>query len=121
MATKPQTATAFFMKHAGYSVAEGETREQGRRRCAKELAAAERWLMEQPGHTVAWEQDRDYDPADSDVPDMPEIGWGCIVSLNDQDRHASLWSVTFDGDGYPAGNPYARVVVAELAAELMHE
>lgn len=118
MATKAyQSAVAFFYEHAGYSYGPGETREQGRKRGARRLADAERWLMEQPGHTIQWVQDEDYNPADYDCGDMPEIGWGCVITVNGHIE--SLWSITFNGDGYPSGNAYARVVVAELALELM--
>lgn len=73
--------------------------------------------MQQPGFTVEWVQDADYDPSHYDCGDMPDIGWGCVVRANGQTE--SLWAITFDGDGYPNGNPYARVIVAELALELM--
>lgn len=117
--TKRQTAVAFFREHAGYSVAPGETEAQGRTRSAKEYAGAEAWLMAQPGFTVHWEQDEEYNPKDYDVPDMPEIGWVCIVTANGETE--TLCGVTFDDDGYPDGNAYARVVVAELALQLMGE
>lgn len=112
-----ENAVAFFLENAGFSYGPGETAEEGCERCARELAEAEAWLMEQPGHTVEWRQDTDYDPNDYDVPDMPAIGWGCIVTVGEES--SSLWAITFDGDGEPFGNPYARVVVAELASELM--
>ena len=115
--TATSDAVAFFLEYGGYGYnAATETREEGRLRCARGYAAAEAWLVEQPGFTVEWVQDRDYDPADYDVP-VPEVGWGCIVRANG--RTESLWAITFDGDGHPSGNPYARVVVAELASELM--
>lgn len=116
---KPKLAEAerFFYKHAGYSYDPAtETQEEGRVRCAKELAKAEAWLTAQPGFEVEWMEDTDYDPKDYDVP-MPATGWGCIVKVGE--KRESLWGITFDGDGHPSGNPYARVVVAELASELM--
>lgn len=120
--TATQTAIGFFREHAGYGVSPGETEEQGRDSSARTLAQAEAWLVAQPGFTVEWEQDEDYDPRDFDAPDMPEIGWCCLVTVPDGKggRHReSLCGITFDGDGYPTGNAYARVVVAELASELM--
>lgn len=111
-------AVAFFREHGPHSVAPGETDEQGRERSARELADAEAWLVAQPGFTVQWLQDNDYDPADYDVPGMPDVGWGCIVRCCGGEQQ-SLWAITFDGDGHPDGHPYARVVVAELASELM--
>lgn len=106
MTTQQQTAIAFFKEH-------------GAARHAKSLANAEAWLASQPGHQIQWLRDFDYDPNDYDVKDMPNIGWGCIVQIGG--NSASLWAITFDGDHWPQGNPYARVVVAELALELMHD
>ena len=115
--TKAQSAVAFFYENAGYCHGPNETAEQGRKRCARRLAKAEQWLAAQPGHTIEWVIDQDYNPRDYDCGDMPDIGWGCIVAIGD-DRE-SLWGITFDGDGEPWGNAYARVVVAEMALELM--
>lgn len=75
-------------------------------------------MVAQPGFQVMWHRDPDYDPADYDVGDMPGEGWGCVLATS-EDRFNSLWAITFDGDGQPWGKPYARVVVAELALELM--
>lgn len=117
MTAVKRNAIEFFMKHAGSSYDPAtETPKQGKFRGAKRLAEAEAWLVAQPGFTVEWEIDRDYDPSDYDI-DMPDTGWGCIVNANG--NSASLWATTFDGDGEPFGNAYARVVVAELALELM--
>jgi hypothetical protein len=101
-------AVAFFHEQAGYSYDPAtETPEQGQQRCAEALAAAEAWLMEQAGHTVEW------------LPDEDEANqWGCIVRI-DPRREASLWGIGFADDAEPWGQPYARVVVAELAQELM--
>lgn len=82
------------------------------------LARAELWLSEQPGYTVSWEQDTEYDPTDYDC-EMPDIAWRCTVTANGES--ACLCGITFDGDAEPFGKPYARVVVAELAQELMDE
>jgi hypothetical protein len=101
-------AVAFFLANAGCD-----------RESAEVLADAERWLDENDG-SVEWRIDDEYDPADySDTPaDEPQLGWGCVVTV--RGVVASLWAVTFDGDGYPGGNRYARVVAAELASELMN-
>jgi hypothetical protein len=117
----------FFYDHAGYSFdpKKDKDAEAGHVRSAKALAAAERWLARQPGHTITWERDEDYNPDDYERP-MPAIGWGCIVSVNGERRPPgteSLWGITFGDEtqNEPWFNPYARVVVAELASELMPE
>lgn len=107
------------------------------------LARAEQWYAERewawsddpdprndPDHGTnagalrfRWIQDEDYRPDDYDIP-MPEIAWGCILEeWCGRGWHAieSLWNITFGGDGCPSGDPYARVVEAELALEAMPE
>lgn len=117
MVKRAKSAVAFFLANAGMSYQPAlETEREGHLRCARRLAQAERWLASQPGHTIEWLRDDNYDPADYDC-DMPAIGWGCIVRVAGQSE--SLWAITFDGDGEPWGNAYARVVVAEIALELM--
>ena len=64
--------------------------------------------------------------------DAPDFAWGAILERFDPNGHvgmltddagwetvASAWGVTFGGDGHPDGDPYARVVRAELAMEAM--
>lgn len=103
-------AQRFFWDHAGWGYMPGaETPEHGRAAGARKLAAAETWLSEQAGHTVRW------------VPDTfgGEPGeWACVVRL-DPARSESLCGIDFEGDGEPWGKPYARVVAAELALQLM--
>ncbi len=115
-----RAAVQFFYENAGsaYNPAK-ETEEQGKRRGAIALARAEQWLSEQPGHTIEWLEDADYEPCqcgDSGC-ESPSFGWGCVVKVGDEQQ--SLWGIGFGGDGYPSGDTYARVVVAELALELM--
>lgn len=51
----------FFYAHAGYSYdAKHETAQQGRWRCARELASAEAWAAQQ-GLVFSWEPDEDAD------------------------------------------------------------
>src|ERR1700727_2054642 len=52
-----QAAYLFFLKHAGYSVAQGETQQQGRSRSARELAKAERDAAAL-GYSFEWEDER---------------------------------------------------------------
>lgn len=129
----------FFYRHAEGSYRPGvEIAEEGRLNYARRLAAAERWLLAREADGLAeweWVRDDDYNPADYDPPEPPDtVAWGCIVRVRDDDQYwpdgdvASVWAVTFDGDGEPTGSgclaygrlkPYARVVRAELALELM--
>lgn len=111
-------AERFFRKHAGYSVKQGETNTQGRNRCARELAQAEKDARD-AGFTFEWGDD-----------------WACS-------NHAR----EFGAEAYPDGNPrtceycqclnadgdvceslgciddanpeYRRVIEAELASEAL--
>lgn len=105
----------FFYRHAGYSYdLAKETPDQGRRRCARQLAQAERWLSRQPGHQVEWVEDDHQDRSGIDH-DGPLFG--CVVKLATGEVQ-SLWGIDLGPEGDLA-NPYTRVVVAELAVELM--
>jgi hypothetical protein len=114
--TKPTDVdVAFFYEHAGWSYTPSEeTSEEGRRRCARELAAAEKWLSRQHGYTVEW----DGEP----IPDRSGIDHNgplfcclvCVPGVGGQ----SLGNIDLGPDG-DLGDPYTRVVVAELALELM--
>lgn len=120
----------FFYTHAGFCYKMSETAEQGRLRGAVALAKAEDWAKENEGSgrdgdiEFNWEEDEEYNPRDYDSPDMPEIGWGCILNKWSEKRGewypaASLWAITFAED-YPEKNdPYKRVVEAELALEVI--
>lgn len=98
-----------------------EIRETGWLRGAVDLAESERWVQEM-GWEFEWVQDLEYSPDDYDAPDMPGIAWVCL--LRDGSRHEgehavveSVGAVTFGGDGYPDGDPYKRVIQAQLASE----
>lgn len=116
------TSYRFFFAHAGYSYGPGETPEQGRRRCAFELAKAERRASE-AGWSFAWMVDPHMDSSDWD--ERPRAIakadayalWGCIARDQDGEARASLWGIDFGRDGEPWGSPYRRVVEAELALE----
>jgi hypothetical protein len=108
-------AVAFFLKHAGYSWdSKTETREQGRLRCAEKLARAEAWLAQQPGHQIEWNEDEHADRSgiEHDGPlymcgvRVPDVGARGLFGI-DLGEHGEL------------SDPYTRVVVAELACELM--
>jgi hypothetical protein len=122
----------FFLKHAGYSYDPAtQSPMQGRIQCARKLAAAERKARD-AGISYQWE----YDGADSSewIADNEDGGrncnpwqtWACcaIPSGEDADQYgtaalASLGGIDFGRDGEPWGNPYRRVVEAELALEAL--
>lgn len=101
------TAERFFWKHAGTSWdPKTETRAQGRRRGAEELAAAEAWAVDQLAYT--WEYDGMRADCTGDV-------FGCVARWRDGSVAASLWGICDPGDDY------SRVVEAELASEARDE
>jgi hypothetical protein len=112
------TAQRFFWEHAGYSwnAVEGETRAQGRRRCAESLASAETWAQEQ-GMTFTWDFDQDADLSwmtDEERAQEHEV-LGCVARYRDGSVAGSLGGVIDPDD------MYLRVVEAELASEARSE
>ena len=112
MKTDMDTATKFFYRHAGWSVQPGETEEEGHRRTAETLAAAEQWAIER-GITFTWDSDwtvgshREFFHPDYPEPKTCEQ----VVAILDGEQVASLGCVddaTFE---------YRRVIEAEVAAE----
>lgn len=102
-------ATAFFYEHAGWSYDPAtQTPEQGRQATAARLAEAEAWAASE-GLTAQWQED-----ADADEPGQ----WGCVLRDPDAQWIDSLWGIEFES-GAPWGEPYARVVAAELAAAVV--
>lgn len=111
-------AAAFFYRNAGYSYTPGkETKEQGRRRCARALAAAERAALD-AGASFEWDTDPDCTSADFSDADPPWRLWICIARDANGDVFASLGAIDFGRDGSPWRDPYRRVVEAELALEM---
>lgn len=95
-------AVAFFYKYAGWSYdPKKETKAQGRRRCAVELAKAEHEAS-QRGWTYEWEHDEsEYQMGDAET-EMPSEVLCCVLrDQHDPDRN------------------YGRVVEAELAYEAL--
>jgi hypothetical protein len=122
MTKQEKTAVAFFYENAGYSYDPvKETQEQGRKRCARSLAKAEAWLTEQP-HQIEWTEDPDADRSWMDETmgdDWPLFQ--CAVAIMG-DNGDWKWSSLCGIDLGPTGmecREYMRVVVAELASELM--
>jgi hypothetical protein len=109
----------FFYDHAGYSVAQGETNAQGRRRSARELANAESWAA-QWGFEFVIEPDQDADESwmDNESEEYQKEwrgqAWWCQMLDADGNVVQSLGGCYGDSD-------YARVVKAELALEQLAE
>lgn len=120
------SAIRFFFAHAGFSHKPGvETRTQGRWRCARELAKAERQARD-AGYSFQWVEDQDFDA--SDFADESEGGWsaaekaamigyGCVLRNREGAILASLWGITLADNSL--ADPYCRVVEAELASEAL--
>jgi hypothetical protein len=112
-------AERFFWTHAGYSwnSAKGETPEQGRERCARNLAAAE-GIAQEAGYSFDWQQD-DIDSSDwSDDPE-PWPQYVCLMRDINGKVVQSLCGIDFGKDAsgpFPFGD-YRRVVEAELVAQ----
>lgn len=119
-------AEKFFYDNAGWSYdPTKETSEQGRQSCARALASAEAEARD-AGLSFDWSQDhitnRDF------TDDGPEYYlWSCVCRDESGEVCASLGGVDFghtgdDDDEFaeakqPWGDPYRRVVEAELALE----
>lgn len=125
MKTRRLSAYNFFMSNAGYSYdPKTQTPMEGRAECAKSLAYNEQRARD-AGVTFAWEYDQDITSAEwiSDHEDGgrnndPWRTWSCLARTADGKVFASLSGIDFGRDGEPFGDPYMRVVEAELACEL---
>lgn len=110
---------AFFYEHAGYGYDPArETAEQGRQRCAEELARAEE-LAASRGWYVDTQTDWDVPDDDADSRGLVERGEmvNLLVTLRDEDGQmlACLGAVTVPSDD----DPYIRVCGAELASDVL--
>lgn len=119
MSTKLKTPEQFFYEHAGWSYdPKTETKEQGRRRGARLLAKVERWAS-QTGVSYEWDQDgltnRDFQEITNENPEY--YLWRVLARDADGAVIGSLCGVDFGKDGQPWGNPYRRVVEAEISLE----
>ncbi len=108
------TSEQFFFSQAGYSYdAKVETPEQGKLRCAIQLAQAEVWAAAH-GVTFKWMPDEDADPTDWDGEGpIGESAEGCVAKCASGGVLESLWGI------WDASEEYRRVVQAELALEAM--
>jgi hypothetical protein len=114
------TARAFFYEHAGYSYnPKTETRAEGRRRCAAALAQAEAQGSD-AGLSFQWQIDEAVDSSDFSNERPPWQLWACCCRDAEGAIKANLCGIDFGRDGQPWGEPYRRVVEAELASEALH-
>jgi len=110
----------FFYKHAGYSFdTNTESKRQGKERCARRLARAERYAKRQDWH-YEWTEDIDgcigCDCGSADCACSTGTAHEVLVCvLRDSDDHVlgSLGSIC------EATREYGRVIEAELALEAM--
>jgi hypothetical protein len=110
----------FFYEHAGWSYHPlTETPERGRMRGARSLAWAE-FIAEESGVTFEWGVDADIDSSDFSDETPAWLLWECVAYDADNEVIASLHGIDFGRDGEPDGEPYAKVVEAELASEGMN-
>jgi hypothetical protein len=108
-------ALRFFMDHAGYSYDPAtETPFQGRWRTAKALTDAERRLKAGPFYVTTEPDDM---PWDADVPWDGPVLVVTLWSVDGSDTPTMLGSLS--GIGAYEGDPYLRVVAAELADEYL--
>jgi hypothetical protein len=122
--TKHAAAVAFFHEHAGFAYdPKRETEAQGRLRRARQLAAGEAWAQEE-GYSFDWQEDPYSTSAawiesgEDGGPDRnPWATWYCHMIDAGGEEQRGLYGVDFGRDGQPWGDPYRRVVEAELAAE----
>ena len=109
-------AYRFFYEHAGWSYhPDTETEAQGRRRCARALAKAESEASAK-GYAFEWRPDEECDSSEFSEGD-PWGLWVCLMRAPDGGVVGCLGAVDFGLGGEPWGNPYRRVVEAEIALE----
>lgn len=99
----------FFHEWAGYATPPGKVA------CAATLAKAEQWA-EDEGITFEWSVDPCIDSSDFSDEEPPYALWQCLATY--ENETASLCGIDFGRDKEPWGDPYKRVVEAELASEL---
>lgn len=111
-------AEAFFFEWAGYGYdPKTETPTQGRRHGAQRLAAAERAAWRN-GAAFVWSVDSDLTSGEWCDEEPAYEQYQCALLDKDGKCQASLHGIDFGREGFPSdGDPYRRVVEAELAQE----
>jgi len=116
---KRLSPSAFFYRFAGYGYDPAkETKRQGRLRGARHLAEAEKWAQAECVG-FEWQIDTDSNSASFSKKRPTWSLWSCFMRGNGECR-ASLHAIDFGRDGEPWGQPYKRVVEAELALDAMN-
>lgn len=138
--TTTTDAVAFFYDHAGYSYDPvRETAEEGRQRCARDLAAAESAYRADPDMFVVWEVDdidSDFFGAGESAEDEPHALYQCLLCRDTEGKPDVIRGYDptdgiFERPGKIVGSlggidlgeypnpddPYKRVIVAEMYAE----
>lgn len=112
-----QTAYHFFFSQAGYSHSPAiETAIQGKRRCAKALAAAE--AEADARHcSFSWDVDT-YDSSEWSDETPAYAQYVCTGRYADGRIFACLGGIDFGRDRDPWMDDYRRVIEAELALEM---
>ena len=104
----------FFLEHGGSSYNPAtETARQGRVRGARQLAEVERRARD-GGYSYRWSIDGGASSGDWVE---PWHVWQCAMYNVDSQIVASLHGIDFGRHGEPWGDPYRRVVEAELAID----
>lgn len=118
---KPGTDQAFFWRHGGFSFdPHAETPEQGRKRCAINSADDESRGMT-AGLSFEWQIDLDIDSSEWDDDPDPWQTWNCVCRDSSGRIVSSLCGIDFGRNGEPWGDPYRRVVEADLASDALIE
>lgn len=109
---------AFFYANAGVSYnPKTQTPEEGRTEGARKLADAERFASA-AGLCFRWQHD-DITSAEHEDTDSPYPLWLCTCYDEFGKVVGSLGGVDFGDNGQPWGDPYRRVVEAEIAMEVL--
>lgn len=110
----------FFYDQAGYSYdPKTETQEQGRIKCAKRLAQVESFAKSK-GIRYYWRRDQEIDSRDfSDEKPFYPL-YECSAELNGESI-GGLCGIDFGRGNKPTGQPYKRVVEAEIVWDAFHE
>ena len=113
-----QSAYQFFYDNAAFMYDPAvETQEQGREHCASRLADVEQQARDM-GYSFRWELDGTDSSEFSDDPE-PWVLWACTMYDEEGNVLESLGGIDFGKDGEPWGNPYRRVIEAELASGII--
>lgn len=112
----PKSLESFFWENGGYGYSQNQTPEEGRKACAITLADAARKAFDN-NYSFEWEQDDITNQDFEDSEGGPYYLWCCICRDDTGKVLASLCGIDFGRDKSPWGEPYRRVVEAELALE----